>query len=253
MATATKEQAPYDSAFFARNASTSRDSAEAVVPLLLAEMKINSAVDVGCGSASWAGTFLRHGVADVIGVDGDYVDRSLLEIPVERFIAKDLDKPFDLGRTFDLAFSVEVAEHLTPSRAPGFVADLVKLAPIVLFSAALPGQGGLDHRNERWLSYWVDLFGKHNYRPLDCIRYQIWNDEKVMFWYRQNIMVFCRADLYPKYAHLDHKAPVDAVHPELLRRKTHSIEKPTIGFLLGSLPGAVKRSINYRLKGQSDV
>ena len=141
MTIASKEQLPYDAAFFQRNAANSRLSAEAIVPLLLAEMPIQSAIDVGCGGASWAATFLNHGVPCVLGIDGDYVDHNLLEIPKDKFIAKNLDKPFDLGRTFDLAISVEVAEHLTPIRAPGFVADLTSLAPIVLFSAALPGQG----------------------------------------------------------------------------------------------------------------
>ena len=248
MATATKEQPLYDSAFFTRNVSTSRDSAEAILPLLLAEIPIKSAVDVGCGAAAWAATCLKHGVPDVMGVDGDYVDRSLLEIPKNTFLPKDLDAPFDLGRTFDLAISVEVAEHLSPNRSAGFVADLTRLAPVVLFSAALPGQGGRDHRNERWLSYWVDLFAKQNYRPLDCIRHQVWQEEKVMFWYRQNIMVFCRADIYPEYAHLDHKSPLDVVHPELLQRKTHDLEQPTIGYLLGALPKAIQRSIQFRLK-----
>ena len=251
MTSAPKEQALYDSAFFQRNVGNSRLSAEAIAPLLLAEMPIKSAVDVGCGTAPWDATFLKHGVPDVFGVDGDYVDRNLLEIPKEKFIPKDLDKPFDLGRTFDLAISVEVAEHLTPSRAPGFVADLTRLAPIVMFSAALPGQGGVDHRNERWLSYWVNLFRTHNYRPLDFIRYQVWNNENVMFYYRQNITVFCSADSYPTFAHLDHKTPFDLVHPELLQSKTHAVEEPTLGYLLHSLPKAISRSIRFRLSGAS--
>ena len=161
MTTAPKEQPPYDSAFFRRNVSNSRLAAEAIVPLLLAEMPIQSAVDIGCGTGPWAATLSKLGVPEVLGVDGDYVDHNLLEIHKDKFIHKDLDKPFDLGRTFDLAISVEVAEHLS------FVADLTSLAPIVLFSAALPGQGGIDHRNERWLSYWAGLFLTHDYRPLD--------------------------------------------------------------------------------------
>lgn len=251
MTTAPKEQPPYDSAFFRRNVSNSRLAAEAIVPLLLAEMPIQSAVDIGCGTGAWAATLSKLGVPDVLGVDGDYVDHNLLEIQKDKFIPKDLDKPFDLGRTFDLAISVEVAEHLTPTRAPGFVCDLTRLAPIVMFSAALPGQGGLDHRNERWLSYWADLFLTHDYRPLDFLRYQVWNDGHIMFYYRQNLTVFCRADLYPTYSHLDHKSPVDVVHPELLQRKTHAVEEPTIGYLLRSLPKAIKRSISFRLSRPS--
>lgn len=66
---------------------------------------------------------------------------------------KDLTQPLSLGRKFDLCVSMEVAEHLPPSRADSFVADLVGLAPVVLFSAAVPEQGGTNHLNEQWPDY----------------------------------------------------------------------------------------------------
>jgi hypothetical protein len=51
--------------------------------------------------------------------------------------------------------SLEVAEHLQPKRSASFVADLVALAPAVLFSAAIPGQPGTDHINPRWQDEWA--------------------------------------------------------------------------------------------------
>ena len=65
-----------------------------------------------------------------------------------------------LERKFDLAISLEVAEHLKSSSSEDFVQSLTTLAPMILFSAAIPHQGGLHHINEQWLEYWGDLFNK---------------------------------------------------------------------------------------------
>ena len=74
-----------------------------------------------------------------LGVDGDYVARHLLKIPADRFRPIDLRNVRDLDRGFDLACSLEVAEYLPEGRAKS-VAALVKAAPVVLFSAAIPLQ-----------------------------------------------------------------------------------------------------------------
>lgn len=77
---------------------------------------------------------------------------------------------FGPRRNFDLAVSLQVAEHLPPSSAKGFIDSLAKLAPVVLFSAAIPLQAGAEHLNEQWPEYWAALFKTHDYLPIDCIR-----------------------------------------------------------------------------------
>jgi hypothetical protein len=83
-------------------------------------------------------------------VDGAYVQPALLAIPQEQFLAHDLTLPLHAGRTFDLALSLELAEHLPPECAGVLVDSLARLAPAVVFSAAVPFQGGVGHVNERW-------------------------------------------------------------------------------------------------------
>jgi hypothetical protein len=95
----------------------------------------------------------------------------------------------DLGR-FDLAVCLEVAEHLPASRAALFVADLVKLSPVVLFSAAIPGQPGVHHVNCQWPAYWADLFAFHGYGCRDEYRWPLWDDDRIESWYRQNVLIF---------------------------------------------------------------
>lgn len=161
-----------------------------IVPLVVRMLAPRSVVDVGCGLGTWLAVFAGNGVSDVVGVDGKYVDTDRLEIPPERFVAHDLATPLSVGRRFDLAVSLEVAEHLPADRAAVFVASLTGLAPFVLFSAAIPFQGGTNHVNEQWPGYWADLFEARGFAPVDCIRREVWSDERVEWWYAQNTLLF---------------------------------------------------------------
>jgi SAM-dependent methyltransferase len=217
----------YAETFFAGHQDGSVRSAAVVVPLILRHFRIGSVVDVGCGIGAWLAEFSRRGIADYLGIDGDYVSRDLLRIPADRFRAADLADFEPPSRQFDLACSLEVAEHLPADCAARFIARLVDLAPVVLFSAAIPDQGGTNHVNEQWQSYWAGLFRAHGYVGVDCIRPFIFNDDHVELWYRQNTIVFCRPDkIPPRFSPMTSDYEFDRVDPELLR--AHSVQfKPT--------------------------
>ena len=187
-------ETPYDSSFFEALSRGSASSAAQILPEVVRLIAPKSAVDLGSGTGEWLGELRKLGVTDVIGVDGEWVDRAALKIPTDQFKPFDLRNKLVMDRAFDLAISVETAEHLSPERGEGFVADLVGLAPVVLFSAAIPGQGGTDHINEQWQDYWAGLFAKHDYVALDCLRLKFWNDSRVEWWYRQNIILYVRRD-----------------------------------------------------------
>src|SRR5436309_14636146 len=140
----------YTKEFCKSHTAGSRQSAEAIVPLVFALLKPQSVIDVGCGLGTWLSVFEEFGVKDVFGIDGDHVDRSMLQISNERFTAFDLKKPIQIDRRFDLVVSLEVAEHLPKDCAKTFVHSLTRLGPVILFSAAIPFQGGRAHLNEQW-------------------------------------------------------------------------------------------------------
>ena len=184
----------YNSGFYEGLREGSRSSARRVVPEILRLVPIKSVVDVGCGVGTWLRVFQDCGITDFLGVDGDYVDKSSLEVPSDRFTPYDLQKPFHLDRTFDLAVSLEVAEHIPPERADDFVDSLVRLAPVLMFSAAIPFQNGNNHLNEQWPDYWAEHFRRRGYLPVDCIRRKVWSDPEVEPWYAQNTLVFVKED-----------------------------------------------------------
>jgi hypothetical protein len=181
---------PYGREFFDRQRRGSICSAEATTPLLMSLVGIKSAVDVGCGVGTWLKVLMAHGVPDVLGIDGNYVDRQALQIPIDRFLPLDIRQPFTVSRRFDVALSLEVAEHLPADCAEGFVDSLTRLAPVILFSAAIPFQGGTDHINEQWPEYWAEFFRRRGYVPIDCVRSHIWDDPRVEWWYAQNTLLY---------------------------------------------------------------
>jgi len=206
----------YGPEFYQHQADGSAQSAEQIVPLLIDWIRPRSVIDVGCGVGTWLRAFRDRGVEDIFGLDGAWVDRPALRIAAESFHEIDLVKPFGIQRQFDLALSLEVAEHLPPESAAGFIASLTALAPVVAFSAAIPKQGGVNHLNEQWPDYWVRLFAERAYEVVDCVRPRVWDNPHVQFWYAQNVFLFVRHD------HLTH-APVlqEAARSALPLRVVH--------------------------------
>jgi SAM-dependent methyltransferase len=192
----------YDQKFIRYAATSSRYGASKVIPVVLSALDVGSVLDIGCAGGGWLSEWKQAGIADVCGVDGAYVDPADLEIEAERFKAADLAHPFDLGRTFDLVQSLEVAEHIDGSASGVFVANLVRHAGrFILFSAAVPGQGGEYHVNEQPYDFWRERFAKNGYSAFDFVRPRIAGDSGISFWYRYNIILFVKnehtADLNP--------------------------------------------------------
>ena len=237
-----KASSSYSTKFYAGQVDGSAHSAAVVVPLVLSLLPVKSVVDVGCGVGPWAAEFLANGVREVWGIDGDYVNRSQLRIPPDRFVARDLTKPLQFNRTFDLAICLEVAEHLPESRAGSFVSDLTSLSPCVLFSAAIPGQGGTHHINLQYLPYWIDLFQRRGYKGIDPIRPRILGDPSVEWFYQQNTVMFV-AEGHPLLAK-GFPQPQTFIH-ETLYESARNPSSMSFRMLLSALPIALRRSISY--------
>lgn len=196
-----------------------RYSAQIILNILFRDFKPQSVLDIGCGLGTWLSVCQELGVQEIQGIDGTWLDTNLLNIP-ESFVLKvDLEQPFQLRRKFDLAICLEVAEHLDREAAEGFVQSLTSHADRILFSAAIPFQGGHHHVNEQWPDYWNNLFMKHGYCPLDLIRGEIWQNSSVMWWLKQNILLFVKTELVEQHENwkiaAKIKSPLSIVHPDV--------------------------------------
>lgn len=215
----------YDREYYQERQRRTKYSARVILEILLQQCApVGSAVDVGCGVGTWLSVLAEKGVSDIQGVDGPWVEQDLLVIPADRFRRTNLGEPLRLGRRYDLAISLEVAEHLPPDRAEGFIAMLTDLSDQVLFSAAVPRQGGSRHLNERWQSYWARLFDARGYDVHDFIRARIWNDEQMPYWYRQNTLFFTRRGTTAQGRMEARRTgaavmPLDVVHPFLFLKR----------------------------------
>jgi hypothetical protein len=190
----------YDSAFQSMAATASTYAARRIIAAIRAILPVRSVADIGCARGTWLREWQAQAVDDIIGVDSECVDQTRLEIDPRQFVIHDLVAPLDLGRKFDLVQSLEVAEHLPATRAASFVADLASLAPVVLFSAATPGQGGENHVNEQPGAYWQAHFRQLDYLAIDCLRPILANERRIPSWYRYNLLLYVRRD------HLEHIA-----------------------------------------------
>jgi SAM-dependent methyltransferase len=245
----------YTTEFFLTQEQGAISSARQIVADVMNLLDVHSVIDVGCGTGQWLREFKERGVGRVRGLDGRWVPSELLKIDESEFSATDLSGPIELRETFDLAISLEVAEHLPESSAEGFVDFLTRVAPVVLFSAATPLQGGTEHVNEQWPAYWSSKFTTRGYVTVDVLRWKIWADTRISWWYRQNLLIFVHADKFaqlraagvPWTASDGDVAAV--VHPENLAHQLRAVADPSwLGprVLLRALPRAFARALHWR-------
>lgn len=214
----------YPASYHREVASAARGSARTVAPHLVNLLSPESVVDVGCGLGDWLAAFRELVVDDVVGVDQHPGQSGELKIPRERYRRRDLTQALRFDRNFDLALCLEVAEHLPEEIAGRLVDDLVALAPATVFGAAVPGQGGRGHLNERWPEYWVELFANRDRVVVDALRPRIWTNGEVKWWYRQNLLLFVDRELLETNPRLraareeTREEQLSVVHPALHER-----------------------------------
>jgi SAM-dependent methyltransferase len=220
---------PYTNDFYSEHAGGALDSARVVTRHLRAlGIKTDGAVvDVGCGRGHWLEAFAEAGATTLVGIDGPWNQAHFTRASPVEFVSLDLG---EAGLTsvelveavhrqhFDVGVCTEVLEHLPETSADAVIEMLSTLARVVVFSAAIPGQGGRGHRNERWQSHWAACFEQRGFCAYDLIRPLMWADTDVDFWYRQNLVLYAVPEVFPERAPTA-AAALDIVHPDLFEHR----------------------------------
>ena len=208
----------YSQKFYAHNIRATKNSAERIVKFITKIYYPLSVIDLGSSAGLFLREFIDIGISDVIGVDGPWISADDLVIPSNKFIRHDFSKPLNLEHKYDLAMSLEVFEHLDEGVAKKMVEELSKLSNVILFSAAAPGQGGTHHVNEQWPAFWASEFRKYDFDFID-IRPYIWDDNLILPWYRQNLILYVKRNLRDKIldqiVKLHMEGPLSLIHPEM--------------------------------------
>lgn len=186
-----------------------------IVKELLKYFKPKSVIDVWCGLWTFVKVFQDNNIK-AIWIDGSRVKKSKLYINRNSFIEKDLEKEIDFKKKYDLAISLEVAEHLSKNTAENFVKTLVSCSDYIIFSAAIPWQWWFKHINEQFPCYWENLFNKHWYKFYDVFRHIFWNNPNIYWRYKQNMFLVVKK--WKKIPNkLIEKTPRNIIHPELFK------------------------------------
>jgi hypothetical protein len=214
---------PYDRSFYAWQSAGSERSAREVLRVLFDFYRPASIVDFGCGVGTWLKAGHELGVGALEGYEGPWVSKEQLLLSDLRFFNANVAEPIQTER-FDLALCIEVAEHIPAEGAKTLIGNLCRASEVVLFSAAVPHQGGVGHINEQRQSYWAGLFGVEGYDVFDVIRPAVWSNAAVRFWHRQNLLLYVRRGS----SKVDHnrlceaQTPIlDLIHPEMHEAEAH--------------------------------
>jgi hypothetical protein len=206
----------YDEAFYDMNEREARSSAEIIVPYLLTRYNPKSLLDVGCARGLWSSIAHAAGVP-VFGIDMPDSTPDKLLIPADRYWKIDLESEIRTIRAdYDMALCLEVAEHLTTGAGDRLVEWLCQSARVIVWSAAVPFQGGVSHINEQWPSYWHERFLKHGFTADGMPRLALWQRKEIQPYYRQNLMVYQRDGGPSVFTQ-------DLVHPDLWTYKVNAL------------------------------
>ena len=145
--------------------------------------------DIGCGPGTYVNSMRDVGV-NAYGYDID-----------ERVNGNQYLSTFDftkgtLSQPCDLALCLEVAEHIDEKFADTFVKNLtsaIEQHVLLVWTAAVPGQGGIGHINCQPKEYWEGKITNHGFMRIptleDELKQYVYRSIH-MGWFINNLMVF---------------------------------------------------------------
>ncbi len=163
--------------------------------LMVDQFNPRSVIDFGCGTGDILAPFEKKGI-HVLGLDGSKANKKYSQINEENFILFDLRDPFDAKQKFDLCLCLEVAEHIEEKHSDQLLQNLTGSADTIIFTAAPPGQEGVDHCNLKPKQWWIEKFEKCGFQFCKKLTEELKAalDKIIHFetWYIENLIIFKR-------------------------------------------------------------
>lgn len=203
----------------------------------------DSLLDVGCGVGGWSLGFREWGTQQLTLLDHPSNKKENLLFSDNAFYTADMNKVLPPVFRVDMVVCLEVLEHLEPARTHAVIEYLTQCSDTILFSAAIPGQGGYRHINEHYAFYWEGIFAGFGFKKYDIIRPAIIRDTDIEYFIRQNSF------LYVKNGGL----LLDTQHPsfipddfELIHRKVLEKHQSPVD-LMKKMPASFIKSLKHRM------
>ena len=242
----------YSTDFYQSVTSRAVIASEVALGTILKNFVAQSVIDIGAGDGVWTSTALSIGnptrltVVDLPGSTFKLlqkVDKSIKKITLN--FENDMLKN---GEPYDLGICVEVIEHISTGRALLLLDWISVNCCTVMFSGAIPGQGGTHHINEQNQSYWLNVMMARGFIPIDNIRPQLYRNGKIPQYYRNNIFFFINSRFI--HEHRIKKLLKESITQESFAfMDTRSIILRTIQKILAFLPvTAVSQLATLKLK-----
>ena len=144
-------------------------------------------LDIGCGPGHFVYSMVDVGI-NAIGIDID-----------ERVASKQYLFRQDIFSTkfvADVAICLEVAEHIDAVYADDLIDQISTMfTDTLIFTAAVPGQGGVGHINCQPLEYWEEKFNRNDlYRNtvLEKVIKDYCVQGRYMGWFYNNLQVYTK-------------------------------------------------------------
>ena len=192
----------YESGFYDSVSDRAKICADVVSKIVGSIFQINAFVDIGCGSGAWTikalenfGDAKRAVLIDLPSVN---IGFELRDDPRVHFIGKNFNEDSEIPTMdFDLAFCTEVLEHIEEESALKVLDSIAKNCQILVFSGAVPGQGGTGHVNEQTQEYWDKQIQLRGFRPFDVFR-PILYSQNIPQYYKNNLLLYIKPNRFGK-------------------------------------------------------
>lgn len=185
----------YSNSFYNKVASRANIASQISANVISGLINVKTLADIGCGSGIWARNFclkLKE-IETIYALDLElpervYLDDTFMSRYQVHHVAQNLDSlPLLPFHEVDLTICLEVLEHLEFETGKKLITEFGAKTKYLLFSAAIPGQGGTHHINERPYEYWYSQLRENGFIPFDVIRPKL-KGQDVPSYYRYNII-----------------------------------------------------------------